>query len=206
MRRLTGPRRHILAALSGTIAIFAMAAPPAAAATTFGASLSGAPFPSNAYPGQYCDHELNGGSQTYSCTWIEDYAYNNNGLAGAKAPRNGTIRKIKLVAGHGGSFKLYLARYKPGTHQGKVVTKGPKITYATDPCDTDCSVQTFTISPLTVHKGDFLAIKANKPSFLRCDSGGNRIALFKPPLAVGAGFTAESGDSGCYMLLQAVYG
>ena len=49
-----------------------MAAQPVGAATLkFGSKLSGGPwFPSNAYPGTYCDHEIDGGSDTYACTWI----------------------------------------------------------------------------------------------------------------------------------------
>jgi len=205
MRVVDTVRRRVLVALCVSVALFAVAAPPASAAVHFGANLSSLPFPSNSYPGSYCDHLLNGGSATYSCTWIEDYAYNNNGLTGAKAPSNGTIGKIKLIAGHSGSFRLFIARYKPGTHEGKVVRKGPTINYATDPCDTDCHVQTFNISALTVHTGDFLAFKTNKASFLRCDSGGNRVALFKPPLVVGDPLKAETGNDGCYVLLQAVY-
>jgi hypothetical protein len=205
MRVFDTVRRRVILALGLSVALFAAVAPPASAAVHFGANLSSLPFPSNAYPGLTCDHLLNGGSDTYPCTWIEDYAYNNNGLTGAKAPMNGTIGKIKLISGHGGSFRLFLARYKPGTHQGKVVRKGPFITYATDACDPDCHVQTFNISPLTVHTGDFLAFKTSKASFLRCDSGGNRVALFKPPLVVGDPLKTETGNDGCFVLLQAVY-
>jgi hypothetical protein len=205
MRAIDNVRRRVLVALGVSVALMAIAVTPASAAVHFGADLSSLPFPSNAYPGSYCDHLLNGGNATYGCTWIEDYAYNNGGLAGAKAPMNGTIGKIKLIAGQGGSFRLFIARYKPGTHQGKVIRKGPTITYATDPCNVDCHVQTFNIAALTVKTGDFLAFKAAKSSFLRCDSGGNRVALFKPPLVVGDPLKTETGNDGCYVLLQAVY-
>jgi hypothetical protein len=205
MRVVDTVRRRVLVALGVSVALMAIAVTPASAAVHFGANLSGLPFPSNAYPGAYCDHLLNGGNATYGCTWIETYGYNNGGLAGAKAPQNGTIGKIKLIAGQGGSFRLFIARYKPGTHQGKVIHKGPTINYATDPCSVDCHVQTFNISPITVKTGDFLAFKTNKASFLRCDSGGNRVALFNPPLVVGGALKAETGNDGCYVLLQAVY-
>lgn len=181
--------------------------PVEAAPAHFGANLTGNIFVNNAYPGQTCDHLLTGGSGTSKCTWIEANAFHTSGsgVPGAKAPKDGKINKIKLIAGKGGSFTLQIAHFNQSTHKGSVVTTGPKITYATDPCPVHCSVQTFTIPPIQVHKGDYLAIKTSKASLLNCFSGSLHIALFKPPLVAGNPSVTETGDDGCYMLLQAVY-
>lgn len=178
----------------------------AASPVRFGANLSSTISPDNAYQGQTCDHELTGGSGTYSCTWIENLAKNSNtAQATARAPKDGFINKIRVISGKGGSVKLFLARYKAATNQGKVVKAGPTITYNTDPCSPDCHVQTISISPLQVHKGDVLAIKAAKTSILSCNSGSPSTGLFKPPLAVGGAFTTANDTSGCFLLLQAQY-
>jgi hypothetical protein len=50
-----------------------------------------------------------------------------------------------------------------------------------------------------------LAIKTSKTSTLRCDSGGDRISLYKPPLAVGGALTTATDTDGCYLMLQAQY-
>ena len=173
----------------------------------FGADLTGSIFPNNAYSGSYCDHVMTGGSGTFKCTWIEANAFHTSGsgVAGAQAPKDGKINKIKLIAGMGGSFTLQIAHFNQSTHKGSVVTTGPKITYATDACSPDCSIQTFSISPIQVHKGDYLAIKTAKTSTLDCFSGSLHTALFAPPLVAGNPSVTETGDDGCYMLIQAVY-
>ena len=181
--------------------------PVEASPAHFGADLSGSIFTNNAYPGSTCDHLLTGGSGTAKCTWIEANAFHTSGsgVPGAQAPKDGKINKIKLIAGKGGSFTLQIAHFDQSTHKGQVVTTGPKITYATDPCASSCSVQTFAISPIQVHKGDYLAIKTSKASLLDCFTGSLHTALFKPPLVAGGSNVTETGDDGCYMLLQAVY-
>ena len=197
-----------LAVILATLVLTLLAGQPVQASPAhFGANLTGNIFTNNAYPGSYCDHVMTGGSGTFKCTWIEANAYNTggSGVPGAQAPKDGKINKIKLIAGTGGSFTLQIAHFNQSTHKGSVVTTGPKITYLTDPCNTNCSVQTFTISPIQVHTGDYLAIKTAKTSTLNCFSGSLHTALFKPPLAAGGPNVTETGDDGCYMLIQAVY-
>lgn len=204
---MRNPRfRHGMIGLFASVSLAVLGAQPTLAATHFGANLSTSQFPDNAYSGQPCDHELTGGSQSFSCTWLSLYGFNQSDpYAGAKAPADGKINKIHLIAGHGGSFRLYIAHWKGSTNQGRVVREGPKITYHTDACSPDCSIQSFTIAPLKVKKGDYLAVKASKPSFLRCNSGSPWIQLFKPPLAVGGSYETPDGHSGCAMLLEAYY-
>jgi hypothetical protein len=175
--------------------------PVEAATAKFGAKLTAGTFPSNAYPGTWCDHEIDGGSDTYACTWILLTAFNGGSPT---APQNGFINKVKIVNGQGGSFKVVTAR-KNGSGQFKVVSASAKVTYSTDQCDPDCSVHTYNITPLQVATGDYIGIKTKKTSTLRCDSGGNKIALFTPPLPVSGGYTTPTDYSGCYLLLTAVY-
>jgi hypothetical protein len=175
--------------------------PVSAASVKFGAKLVAGTFPSNAYTGQLCDHEIDGGSDTYACTWILQTAFNGGS---ATAPKNGFINKVRIVNGQGGSFKFVVAR-KNASGQFKVLRTSAKIYYSTDQCDPDCSVHAHSISPLQVSTGDYIGIKAAKTSMLRCDSGGNKIALFTPPLAVGGAYTTPTDFSGCFLMLQAMY-
>jgi hypothetical protein len=197
--------RGISVVLAALGMIFMAAQPVGASSTHFGAVLSTTTQPSNSPTN--CDHQLNGNDGTDKCTWIEANAYNSggSGVPGAQAPKNGTINKIKLISCHSGSFTLFIAHFNQTTHVGSVVTKGPKISYTGQCGNTTYTIQKYTISPITVHTGDYLAISAVSVGFVRCDSGGLRTALYKPPLAVGGGSATETDDSGCYLLLQAVY-
>jgi hypothetical protein len=206
--------KRIQAIFLGCIALSALlitAAAPVSAAPVvrFGAVLNTTEFPDGAYQGRTCDNVLTGHNpgDPYACTWIEDQAmnFNGNGFVGARAPKDGHINKIRLIAGHSGAFKLFLARYKPATQEGKVVRAGPTISYATDACNPNCHIQSFNIAPLLVHKGDVLAIRTNKTSIIQCNSGSDHTSFYKPPLAVGGPFTAADDTDGCYMMLQAQY-
>src|SRR4051794_14057427 len=204
---VNGIRRVVLLCLMiGGTMLLAGQVTAAAGPVRFGANLSSSIFPDNAYSGRTCDNVISGGSGTYACTWIEDQTKNSaTPQASARAPKDGFINKVRVIGGKAGSFKLFLARYKPATHQGKVVKAGPTVSYATDPCSPDCHVQTISIAPLQVHKGDMLSIKASKTSILSCNSGGDGISLYHPALAVGAAFTTATDTDGCFLLLQAQY-
>jgi len=204
---MNGIRRVVLLCLMiGGTMLLAGQVTAAAGPVRFGANLNSTMFPDNAYSGRTCDNVISGGSGTYGCTWIEAQAKNTaTPLASARAPKDGFINKIRVIGGQAGSFRLFLARYKPATHQGKVVKAGPTINYATDPCNPDCHVQVISIAPLQVHKGDTLSIKTAKTSIISCNSGGDAISLYKPPLAVGGAFTTATDTDGCFLLLQAQY-
>ncbi len=201
MRSKSRARR--LAVIVAALGMLALAAQPVSASNTkFGAKVANGLFPSNAYPGQLCDHEIDGGSSTYSCTWILNQAYGGGTLT---APQNGTINKVKIIGGHSGSFKLVLAQ-KSGS-QFKVISRSSTISYPTDPCTNGggCTVRKISIPSMTVKTGYYVGIETNKTSTLRCDSGGSKIYLFTPPLAPGGGYTTPTGDSGCWLLVQVVY-
>lgn len=195
-------RRSRIAAIVAAAAMLVLAFQTVDASTVkFGAKLTTDAFPSNAYPGKWCDHEIDGGSDTYGCTWILLQAFNGGT---ATAPKSGYINKVRIVNGVGGSFKFVIAR-KNSSGQFKVLRKSATIYYSTDQCDLACAVHGKSISPLLVSTGDYIGIQAAKTSMLRCDSGGNRTALFKPTLAAGGSYTTPTDYSGCFLLLQAVY-
>jgi hypothetical protein len=191
-----------LGAILAMSVMMLIAAQPAFAATTkFGAKVANGVFPSNAYPGTYCDHEIDGGSDTYGCTWILLTAYNGGSVT---AQKNGTINKVRIINGHSGSFKVVIAS-KNASGQFKVTARSAKVNYTTDPCNVDCVVHTYNITPLTVKTGQYVGIQTPKTSTLRCDSGGNKTALLTPPLAPGGAYTTPDDYSGCFLLVQAVY-
>lgn len=196
-----GSRRGRVAAMLATGLLLVLAVQPAAAATVkFGAKVQNGNFPSNAYPGTYCDHEIDGGSSTYACTWILLSAFNGGS---ATSPKNGFVDKVKIINGQGGSFKLVIAQ-KNASGQFRVLRRSANINYSTDQCDPDCVVHKIDIPNLAVGAGNYLGIQAAKTSTLRCDSGGNKIALFTPVLAPGGAYTTPTDYSGCFLMVQAV--
>ena len=180
-----------------SFALLVAAAPVNAATTKFGAKLAAGIDPSNSPV--TCDHEIDGGNGTYACTWIMLNAFNGGTLT---APKTGQINKVKLIAWTDGSFKLVFAK-KSGS-KFKVVTVGPKVTYH-DGCPGDCTVQTYNITPTTVHQGEVVGFQNFKGGAVRCDSGSSNIALFYPTLPAGGAYTTPTDYSGCKMLIQVVY-
>lgn len=185
------------AMLAMSAMLLTVAMPVDAATVKFGAKLAAGIDPSNSPV--TCDHELDGGSGTYACTWIMLSAYGGGTLT---APKTGTINKIKLIAWTTGSFKVVFAK-KSGS-QFKVVTVGPKVSYH-DGCGVDCTVQTYNITPTTVHQGEYLGIQTFKGGPMRCNSGSPNIALFTPVLPAGGGYQTPDGYSGCQMMVTAIY-
>jgi hypothetical protein len=191
-------RRMILVLALGVAAL--MAVPTSGfAATSFGAKLNKTIQPSNSLPAHKCD---NGPAQ--QCTRVSMDAYNNAGHE--QAPKDGTIDKVKLIAGGPGHFRLQIAKAKPGPQTAKIVRQGPRIDYdGQDPAwNEPYEVETFNVN-VPVHKGEYLAIKAKRTSMLRCSSGGPNQLLFQPALSVGGPFQPATHTDGCWLLLQAVY-
>jgi hypothetical protein len=125
---------------------------------------------------------------------------------GHKSPKDGTIIKIRLIAGAPGSFRLQIVRAHetPGGFVAKAVRNGPRIEYQGQPDPNEpYKVEVFNVN-VHVNKGDRLAIKAKKTSTLRCSSGGPNTLQFAPPLVVGEGFKDEFDTDGCWMLIEAV--
>ena len=206
------PSLALLTALVSVLLIGAQVSPAAAATGSFGAKLDQSSQPSNAEGGQKCSD--NGGIPAGSvCTWVGVEAYHNGD--NFKAPKAGTIRKLKLVSCIAGTFTLQIARAAAGASTRSSGT-APKISYKADPFvsdgdpDTFCGgedgiykVQTFPIS-VHVDKGDLIAVKAKKLGTLYC-AGGSGVKLITPALSPGQPSTPDA-TAGCDLLIKLVYG
>lgn len=186
-----------------TIAALAVAAsvvavgPASASAAKFGSSLNSTVQPSNSVPKHSCDANPNG-----KCTWVMGEAYGNPG--GEGSPKTGTLKKLKLIAGEAGKFKLQIAKTKPNG-KSKIVRNGPKISYEGQDQSNwnsdDYRVEKFNVH-VPIKSGQRLAIKTKKTSTLRCSSGGPNTLLYTPPLAPGGSLSPYDDTDGCWMLLE----
>ena len=204
MSHHTTTTRRRTALLPAALATGALLLVPAQgiASTSFGAKLSPDVQPSNASSAHPCTP-----TEGQPCTRISMEGYGRPELP--MAPRKGTIKKIKLIAGEAGSFRFQLAKVRPGSKQAKIVRNGPRISYqgqayGEDGIDPDSyRVETFKLN-VPVKKGEYLAIKSTSTSMLRCSSGGPNQLLFQPPLALGSPFRTADDTDGCWLLLEAV--
>ncbi|MFN8520994.1 MAG: hypothetical protein U0667_16740 [Chloroflexota bacterium] len=181
---------------------------PASAATVrFGAKLTRHTQPT---PAETC-HDNAGGSSTSTCTWVAVVAFENMSTGNnQKAPKAGTIGKVRLISCVKGTFTVQVARKQSGSQRYKVVKNGPVIDYKKDtqsggcggPDEDNYKIQTFNVS-FTVNKGDYIAVKASKVGFIHNSSSGDSY-LFRPPLSAGGGFQSRDGSSGG-LLIQFQY-
>jgi hypothetical protein len=170
-----------------------MPATSSAATAEFGADLSSpvtpvaAPEPCAAVPGA-------------GCTRVPTY-YDDPSHAGGVpyAPKDGTIKKISLVAANPGSLKIQLAKVKGfgGTAEAKIKQDGPKLSYLGTG-----SVETFKVH-IPVEKGQWLAFKGKYADTLHCGAGFDTEVQFQPALPVGGPLMAPSGASDCTHLIGA---
>ncbi len=120
-----------------------------------------------------------------------------------KAPKDGTINKVRVVSYHSGSFRLYFAKAHPGSLEAKVVKQGPKISFSGD------STAPYTIEVqnvnITVKKGWYIAVRASTFRTVSCTQGSVHQMEFQPPLVVGGAYQTEDDDNGCFMLVQLQY-
>ena len=200
-------RAGLVVALAGLLA--AMVAPAsgfASAPVKFGAKLNPTIQPSNSLPGLKCSQEAPG----TSCTMVQNEAYGRPD-GGELAPKTGTIKKIRLIAGGPGSFKLQIAKVKRstlfGANEAKVVANGPRINYTGQSAlnfeDDSYKVESFNVN-VPVHKGDELALRGNISSMIRCSSGGDNTLIYSPPLTTGSSFRPATSTDGCWILMEAV--
>jgi len=181
------------------VAVAALVGGPAtaSAATSFGADVEPNVQPSNAGSPHKCN-----GFEGKTCTWVLNDAYGAPGHE--KAPKDGELKQIKLIAGAPGSFKLQLVKVN-NKQKAKVVTQGPRIRYQgqTNPNANTYKVEKFDVS-VPVHEGEQLAIKTKQTSTLRCSSGGDNTLLYNPALKVGNTLQSLGSDDGCWMLIEGV--
>jgi hypothetical protein len=140
---------------------------------------------------------------------VETVSYGNPGHE--RAPKSGTIRRIRVIAGGPGSFRLQIAKVKVSTigmnNTAKVVRNGPVIHYQGQSQQnwnsSHYNVESFKVN-VPVQKGEYLAMRSKYTSAVRCSSGGTNQLIYQPSLLAGGGFQNASSTDGCWMLLQAV--
>lgn len=196
--------------LAAAVAALALAVVPAAgtakAPAKFGSQLDPTVQPSNSLPGLMCQQD----APSVACTMVQNEAYGRPD-GGHLAPRTGTIKKIRLIAGGPGSFRLQIAKVKRstlfGTNEAKVLANGPRISYqGQSEANFEAgsySVETFSVN-VPVKKGQQLALRGNLTSMVRCSSGGDNTLIYTPPLFPRGPFTPASNDDGCWLLMEAV--
>lgn len=196
--RRAGP----LAAVASLALMVAPAAGLASAPVKFGSKLSPTVQPSNSLPGLQCEHQTPGAT----CTMVQNEAYGRPD-GGELAPKTGTIKKIRLIAGGPGSFKLQVAKVKHATNEAKVVYSGPRISYQGQTElnfeDDSYRVESFKVN-VPVKKGQQLALRGNITSMVRCSSGGDNTLIYTPPLLPGGPFAGATNTDGCWLLMEAV--
>jgi hypothetical protein len=158
----------------------------------------GAKFNHQLTPPEFCTNK-----KQNMCSWVLLEAQGNAGHE--KAPRDGTISKIRLVAcAPGSSFVLQIVRVQPGSDKAQVVRTGPVINYQGSKrnCNTSrkFDVEEFDVN-VPVSKGDSLAVIATEIRFLYNPSSGPT-EMFDPPLAEGDDFRNTNLATG-FMMLQA---
>src|SRR6478736_6537514 len=87
-----------------------------AAGTRFGAKLTHQTQPT---PREWCRDS----NHSSKCTWVAVEAFENGGHE--KAPRDGTIRKVRLISCVSGSFTVQVARANPSLDKARIVRSGP---------------------------------------------------------------------------------
>jgi hypothetical protein len=199
------------AGLIAAFACLALAVVPAGgmakAPVKFGSALNPTVQPSNSLPGLTCN-----GPETplVGCTMILNEAYGRPD-GGELAPRNGTIKKIRLIAGGPGSIRLQIDKVNRatlfGTNEAKAVRYGPQIHYQgqTEANFEDDSyrVESFPVD-IPIKKGQQLGLRGQITSMIRCSSGGDNTLIYNPPLFLGGYFTPASSTDGCWILMEAV--
>jgi hypothetical protein len=185
------------------LAVLALLALPAQgmAASKFGAKLTPDVQPSNASAPHACQPDED--MPTGPCTRVLMDAYGRPDQP--NAPKSGTIKRIRLIAGAPGSFQLQLVKANAATQRAKLVRNGPTINYqGQDSPDAETyKVESFKVK-VPVKKGQYLAIRSSETSTLRCSSGGPNQLIFQPPLSLGSPFRTATDTDGCWLLLEAV--
>lgn len=194
-------RAGILVAIA-SIAMMVAPAAGLAAPVKFGAKLDPTIQPSNSLPGLTC----NGPEAPLTpCTMVLNEAYGRPD-GGEFAPKTGTIKKIRLIAGGPGSFRLMAVKKTNGT-DAKAVRYGQRIDYQGQPGSAEeegrYRVESFKVD-MPIKKGQQLALRGSITSMIRCSSGGDNTLIYTPPLYLGGPFTAASSTDGCWLLMEAV--
>jgi len=172
----------------------------ASGATRFGSKLTNQTQPSNAGTGKWCNDNNHGAM----CSWVMTIARNAPGRH--RAPKDGVLNQIRLIACFPGTFVLQIANAKQGLGTAKAVRTGPLINYVGDSrhCNGNrYQIETFAVN-VPVKKNDYLSVVGSKIGFVYC-AGDSGSLLFNPPLADGGAFRTANDNGDCIMLLEAQY-
>jgi len=179
--------------LAGVLA-FALLSGSASAGTVFGSRLNHEPTPPES-----CRQN----KPANICSWVLEIGQQFVGRE--RAPKNGTIIRLRLRSCTPGSFALQIARAIPASDRARVVKTGPTINYRGNPinCQGGASIETFNVN-VPVLQGDFLAVLATRVGFIY-NASGEGVLVFDPPLADGGGLRTAitSGVGDGFLLLQA---
>jgi hypothetical protein len=197
-----------LALAAFVAAMIAPASSFASAPVRFGSLLNPTVQPSNSLPGITCGAM----SVSKTCTMVQEEAYGRpNG--GELAPKTGTIKQIRVIAGGPGSFRPQIATVRHsasttlGATKAKVTYTGPKLSYAGQTeanYESDhYKVESFKVN-IPVKKGQQLALRGNISSMIRCSSGGHNTLIFSPALSAGKPLQGATDANGCWILMEAV--
>lgn len=202
MKKLVG--LTTMAAIALTMASIPAQANAAGPRVNFGSQLDSSVQPSNSTPAHQCDPI----SLMTTCTFVMNEAYGRPD-GGEKAPVSGTLKKVRVISGATGSFRLQLvkARQVNGIWRAKVKAQGPIINLqGQDQSNWDSSnykVEEFKVN-MPIRKGWRLSMAATSTSAVRCSSGGDNTLIFSPSLAPGAGSRDATSDDGCWPLIEGV--
>jgi hypothetical protein len=195
-------RTGLLTALAALALTVAPAVGMASAPVKFGAKLNSTVQPSNSLPGLTCN-----GPETAlePCTMVLNEAYGRPD-GGELAPKTGTIRKIRLIAGGPGSFRLMAVKHINGTESiakryGQRISYRGQVESAEE--EGDYRVESFPVE-MKIKKGEQLALRGSITSMIRCSSGGDNTLIYTPPLFLGGPFTPASNTDGCWLLMEAL--
>jgi hypothetical protein len=195
-------RTGLVAALASLALALVPAAGVASAPVKFGAKLNSRVQPSNSLPGLTCN-----GPETAlePCTMVLNEAYGRPD-GGELAPKSGMIKKIRLIAGGPGSFRLMAVKHINGT-ESIAKRYGQRISYRgqmeSAEEEGDYNVESFPVD-MKIKKGEQLALRGSITSMIRCSSGGPNTLIYTPPLFLGGYFTPASNTDGCWLLMEAV--
>ena len=202
-------RRTGIAAVLATVAMtVAPAAGLASAPIKFGARLNPTVQPSNSLPGLRCIADP---LRHSPCTMVQNEAYGRPG-GGEIAPKTGTIKTIRLIAGGPGQMRVETAKVKRATlstmKEAKLVHRGPKISYEGQTeanWESDSYwVESFEVN-MPITKGEQLAIHSGNTSTIRCSSGGDNTLMYPLTYYPKHPFNAAEGSDGCWLLIEAIY-
>jgi hypothetical protein len=195
-------RTGLVAALASLALALVPAAGVASAPVKFGAKLNSRVQPSNSLPGLTCN-----GPETplEPCTMVLNEAYGRPD-GGELAPKTGTIKKIRLIAGGPGSFRLMAVKHINGTESiakryGQRIGYRGQVESAEE--EGDYKVESFDVE-MKIKKGEQLALRGSTTSMIRCSSGGDNTLVYQGGLNLNAPFAPATSTDGCWILIEAV--